>query len=78
MDWVKPFQAWAQQWWAYATWCLEHDFGAPVCRPFWTWVTIACGAVVVLGVVFIAGKIVSYRLKLAAALRAEEERQHGR
>jgi hypothetical protein len=65
----------AAQWWAYISWCAEADIRAPICRPFWTWVAMACAVVGVLGLVWIAAKGVSYRIKLAAAVRAEEERQ---
>src|SRR5262245_35555576 len=49
---------------------------APVCRPFWTWTMIAVfsiGAVVLIVVVW---KIVSYKIKLAAAVKAERQRAH--
>jgi len=78
MDWVKPLEAWARQWWTYIDWCLEADMNAPICRPFWTWVVMGCGAVAALGIVFVAVRLVSYRVKLAVALRAEEERSRAR
>jgi hypothetical protein len=78
VDWAKALDAWTRQWWTYIDWCLAADMGAPVCRPFWTWVTIGCGAAGALGLAYALGKFVSYRIKLAAALKAEEERQRVR
>ena len=63
-----------QQWMTYVSYCAGQPLQAPACKPFWTWVMIAllsCGALTIL---VIAWKFVSYRLKLAAALRAGEER----
>jgi len=78
MAWLKAIESIAAQWWIYITWCVEADIHAPICKPFWTWVLMACASVAVLGLVFITAKIVSYRIKLAAALRAEEQRQRMR
>jgi hypothetical protein len=74
MEWLKAIEAIIRQWWTYATWCVEADMRAPICRPFWTWVVLACAAVGFLGLVWIAAKVISYRIKLAAALKAEEAR----
>ncbi len=78
MEWLKAIEAMAAPWWAYISWCMEADIQAPVCKPFWTWVAIACATAGTLGLAGIAYRIVSYRIKLAAALRAEEERQRMR
>lgn len=75
MEWFRAIGEIARQWWIYFDWCIEADIRAPICRPFWEWVLIACGAVGFLALAFVAVKFVSYRIKLAAALRAEEERQ---
>jgi hypothetical protein len=74
MEWLKAIESIASQWWIYVTWCMEADIRAPICRPFWTWVLIGCAASGFLGLVWIVVKIVSYRIKLAAAIRAEEAR----
>ena len=47
----------------------------PVCQPFWSWANTALLGIVVVAVVWIAAKFISYRLKLAAAWRAEQERE---
>jgi hypothetical protein len=63
------------QWANYASVCIKLPILEPACRPFWTLAISAfffgIGALVVL---VIARRIVSYRRKLAAALRAEQER----
>lgn len=59
---------------AYAAQCFPLPMQTPACRPFWTWLMIgsfSLSAVIALAIIW---KIVSYRLKLAAALRAQEER----
>lgn len=75
MDWIKPTQAFIERWWAYIDWCLKAEIHAPVCQPFWSWATGALLGIVILAVVWAVAKFISYRIKLAAALRAEEERE---
>ena len=74
MEWLKPSQAFAARWWAYIDWCMNAEMQAPICRPFWTWVMIAFLAVGALVTIWVAVKIITYRIKLAAALNAEAER----
>ena len=66
--------AFVASWWAYIDFCLDADLQAHVCRPFWTWVTIALIAIGALVLLWVAVKLVSYRLKLRAALNAEAQR----
>src|SRR5688500_4858784 len=75
MDWVKPLEAWINQWWVYVSWCLEADKQAPICRPFWTWVAIACLGIGAVGLVVLVVKFISYRIKLAAAIKADNARR---
>ena len=75
MEALKATQVWLASWWTYADWCVNADFQAPICKPFWTWGAIALVAIGVLLLVWVAAKIISYRMKLAAALKAEAERQ---
>ncbi len=49
---------------------------APVCRPFWTWIMIAVFTIGALVLIVVVWKIVSYKIKLAAALNAERQRAH--
>ena len=70
--WLKV----AQQWYAFATYCAGEPIKLPVCRPFWAWVMTAAFVVGALAVLIIGWKIISYRMKLAAALRAEAARQY--
>jgi len=68
--WLKVLQ----QWVAYASYCIEQPIQTPICKPFWTWIMIslfAFGAVVAIVIVW---KVISYKLKLVAALRAQAER----
>ena len=70
--WLKV----AQQWYVYADFCISQPMQAPVCRPFWTWVMTAALVIGVLIVLTVGWQVISYRLKLAAAMRAEAARQH--
>ena len=74
MDWVKPANAFVASWWAYIDFCLDADIQARVCRPFWTWVTIALIGIGGLVLLWVAVKLISYKLKLRAARNAEAER----
>ncbi len=69
-SWLKVLQQWA----TYFSYCIEQPIQAPVCKPFWTWAMVGLFAVGVLTAVVIVWKIVSYKFKLAAALRAQAER----
>jgi hypothetical protein len=74
MEWLKAIEAMAAPWWAYVSWCVEADISAPVCKPFWTWVSIACVAVGSVALAIMVVRFVSFRIKLAAAMRAEKAR----
>ena len=74
MEPVKATQVWLTSWWTYADWCLRADYQAPICKPFWTWASIALLALGALLLVWVAASFISYRMKLAAALRAQAER----
>ena len=65
-----------EQWFTYISYCVEAPMRAPVCRPFWTWTMIAVLTIGALVLTVVIWKIVSYRIKLAAALKAEEQRAH--
>lgn len=58
----------------YVSYCFPQPIQTPVCRPFWTWLIIGSFAFSALTVLIVIWKIVSFKLKLAAALRAQEER----
>ena len=75
MESIKAIQVWSGSWWAYADWCLRADIQAPVCKPFWMWASIVLVVTGVLLLAWVAARIISYRRKLAAALKAEAERQ---
>ena len=66
-----------QQWMTYAAYCIEQPMQAPVCRPFWTWAMIAVFIIGALLSIVVVWKIVSYKLKLAAALKAERGAELG-
>jgi hypothetical protein len=63
-----------QQWLTYCLYCVGRSIQAPECKPFWTWVMIGFLAFGALVLVVMASKIVSYKFRLAAALKAEEQR----
>ena len=75
MEAVNATQVWLASWWTYVDWCWNAGIHAPICRPFWTWASIALVALGVLLLAWVAARIISYRTKLAAALKAEAERQ---
>jgi hypothetical protein len=65
-----------EQWFAYISYCAEASMQAPVCKPFWTWTMATLFAIGALLLIVVIWKIVSHRIKLAAALKAEERRAH--
>jgi hypothetical protein len=65
-----------QQWFEYVSYCAGEPMQAPVCRPFWTWAMIAVFAIGALLLIVAVWKIVSYKMKLAAARQAERRRAH--
>jgi hypothetical protein len=65
-----------EQWFTYISYCAEAPMHAPVCKPFWTWTMAVLFAVCALLLIVVIWKIVSYRIKLAAALKAEQGRAH--
>src|SRR5262252_10870478 len=74
MDWIRPTEAFIANLWAYIEWCVGHDILAPICQPFWAWTIGASLVIAVLVIAWMLLKFVSYRIKLAAALKAEAER----
>jgi hypothetical protein len=75
LDYVLQWAAYLVKLWAvYFSYCTEQPIEAPGCSFFWT-VTLSAflgtGALIALVIVW---KVVSYRRKLAVALRAQEER----
>ena len=74
MDFARGLFEVIQQWTTYVWYCIGQLMQTPVCKPFWTGVTIALLALGALIVSVVAWKIVSYRMMLAAALKAERER----
>jgi hypothetical protein len=75
MQILKTWQLYIDHYLSYSSFCLEQPFQAPACRLFWTWVMAACFAIGVLAALVVVWKIVSHKLKLAAALRAQAERE---
>ena len=76
---MNQLNAWlkvAEQWYTYAAYCAGQPIQIPACRPFWTWVMTGALVVGALVVIVVGWKIISYRLKLAAAMRAEAARQY--
>lgn len=63
-----------ERWLTYMSYCAGEPMQAPACKPFWTWIMIAVFTIGALLLVAVAWKIVSYKIKLAAALKAERQR----
>jgi hypothetical protein len=74
MDIAKAWLDYLLQWATYASVCIEQPIQAPACRPFWTLAMFAFFGIGALVVLVIAWRVLSYRRKLAAALRAEQAR----
>ena len=74
MDFAKGWLDVIQQWMTYILFCIDQPMQTPICEPFWTWVMIALFSSSALIAIVVAWKFVSYRMKLAAALKAEAER----
>jgi hypothetical protein len=74
MEVAKAWLDYLLQWATYASVCIEQPIQAPACRPFWTLAMFAFLGIGALVVLVIAWRVVSYRRKLAAALRAEQDR----
>jgi hypothetical protein len=55
--------------------CTSLPMSAPACRPFWENVMYASAVIGLLLAVWAVWKFIDYRLKYAAALRAEAERE---
>lgn len=63
-----------EQWFAYVSYCVAEPMQAPVCGPFWSWMVALATLCMALIAAVLAWKIVAYRMKLAAARRAQKER----
>jgi hypothetical protein len=74
MEMIKEAQAYISQWLTYISGCAGADLQVPTCKPFWTWIAIGTVALGLLVVIWAAARLVSYKLKYAAARRAEEAR----
>jgi hypothetical protein len=74
MDVAKAWLDYLLQWATYASVCFGQPIQAPACRPFWTLAMYAFLGIGALVVLVIARRVVSYRRKLGAALRAERDR----
>ena len=59
---------------AYVSFCLAEPMQAPVCRPFWTWVVAGVFAIALLLSLWVVWRVVSYKLKVAAAMKVQQER----
>ncbi|MCR4331723.1 MAG: hypothetical protein NUV34_03315 [Sulfuricaulis sp.] len=60
----------------YLTACWELPWAAPACAPLWTWVALGSIAIGALAVLWTIWKVVDYKLKYGAALKAEAQRQY--
>ena len=62
-------------WLGYLLACWNLPMQAPACRPLWYWVMVASLAIGTLLLLWVCWRVVDYRMKLAAAVKAEERRQ---
>ena len=65
-----------ERWFAYISYCAGEPMQVPVCKPLWTWTMIAVFTIGALLLIVVVWKIVSYKIRLAAALKAERQRAH--
>lgn len=61
--------------WAYLNQCNALPVNAPACVPLWTLVAYGCMALGAFVLIWSVWQLISYRLKLAAALKAQAERE---
>lgn len=71
---IDAFQQWFAQWFAYIGSCLDLPMTAPVCRPLWMWILIATSTFAGALLLWILWRVIDYKLKWRAALRAQAER----
>lgn len=64
-----------QQWSIQLSSCFGQPMQAPECRPFWIWIMLGLFATGAIAIGYAVWKIISYQLKLAAALKAQAERE---
>lgn len=74
MDWVKRSSDFVTSWWTYIDFCLDADIQALVCKPLWTWIMVALFGIGAISIVWVAVKIISFRLQVRTAARAEAGR----
>lgn len=55
--------------------CLAQPMATPVCRPLWEWVMYGSATIGILLILWVAWKVIDYRFKYAAAVRAQMERE---
>jgi len=55
--------------------CIGMPMTAPVCRPMWEWVMYIGFAIAAITFLWVLWKYVDYKLKYAAAIRAQIERE---
>jgi hypothetical protein len=72
---LKSWWNYLEQVFAYASFCIQQPIQAPVCQPFWRWTMIASLALGGLVALVLLWKLISYQLKLAAARKAQAERE---
>lgn len=63
------------RWMQWLQMCINLPITAPVCRPMWQWVMYICFTVGALTISWLVWKFVDYKLKYAAAIRAQLERE---
>ena len=72
---LKSWWNYLEQLFAYASYCIQQPIQAPACQPFWRWTMIASLALGGLVALVLLWKLISYQLKLAAARKAQAERE---
>ncbi|MDH3288855.1 MAG: hypothetical protein OEP48_14190 [Betaproteobacteria bacterium] len=71
---IELTQQWFGQWFAYLSACFELPMTAPICRPAWTLAAIGSAAIAGVLTLWLLWRLIDYKLKLRAALRAQAER----
>lgn len=56
--------------------CRDLPWSATACRPLWSWVATGSMAVGALCVLWAVWKVIDYKIKYRAAVKAEEHRQY--
>ena len=75
MEFFKWADGVISPWITYYVFCIDAVYTAPACRSFWNWIVIVSWGLAGVIVLWFLWKFIDYKLKYAAAIRAQLERE---